>query len=521
MATPSPQDFLRYSSGNDRRKTFQVVRLEKRSVHVRGTSSQGSEQHDGSITKTQLVAPMTPSGDPSAQPMQCAICTASNPPSAKFCNECGSPLSLCICPQCQVIYARTAKACIACGTATEDALATPKANAAAAAAPPSTVSTVPAADSPPPIETIEKDWKALLQEGEKQVERQVEEGVHRQVERQVQIEPQVDGHRDTPMAQQEPERAPRRLARWPAMRLHQRRDVPTRAVARDARHPLRALSSWSAIVAGTCVLVCLLVAPPRPRLAVDYASKKATGNGIAPAGEATKGAQSFAEGKIIRESAAAKVTAPSDTGPPIAEAEGVSAAPPEGVTAPSGTGPPIAEAEGASAAPPEDVSARATTSRSSTADVALSRVKQKALSAVAERHAPKASRKAWPIRAASPTSALARVAIAKPPAAKTGQAAGRSANRVEAPVQKPEPPRTSASEPCSTASETQMPCDANTAAAANARTTSPQTATASPASLQPEHAAKVPPASADSVASTPASGLATPPTVQPAPASAP
>jgi Double zinc ribbon len=46
---------------------------------------------------------------------RCSFCEHANPLAAKFCNECGSPLNLKPCPQCDAVNGATSKACYMCG----------------------------------------------------------------------------------------------------------------------------------------------------------------------------------------------------------------------------------------------------------------------------------------------------------------------------------------------------------------------------------------------------------------------
>lgn len=55
--------------------------------------------------------------------LSCSFCRHANPPGAKFCNECGSPLNLRPCPRCEAVTDAGAGICHQCGAAfdTEDA----------------------------------------------------------------------------------------------------------------------------------------------------------------------------------------------------------------------------------------------------------------------------------------------------------------------------------------------------------------------------------------------------------------
>jgi hypothetical protein len=48
-------------------------------------------------------------------PTQCAVCDHKNPPDAKFCNECGSPLHLTSCNHCGAVNDRASTHCYSCG----------------------------------------------------------------------------------------------------------------------------------------------------------------------------------------------------------------------------------------------------------------------------------------------------------------------------------------------------------------------------------------------------------------------
>src|SRR4249919_3504014 len=47
--------------------------------------------------------------------MNCLFCAAKSAPQAKFCSECGSPLSLQICPTCAAVNEKTESTCLTCG----------------------------------------------------------------------------------------------------------------------------------------------------------------------------------------------------------------------------------------------------------------------------------------------------------------------------------------------------------------------------------------------------------------------
>ncbi|HKU87059.1 MAG TPA: zinc ribbon domain-containing protein [Casimicrobiaceae bacterium] len=49
--------------------------------------------------------------------ISCSFCTSANPPDAKFCNQCGSPLGLKPCPACEAVNEAAAKRCHQCGAA--------------------------------------------------------------------------------------------------------------------------------------------------------------------------------------------------------------------------------------------------------------------------------------------------------------------------------------------------------------------------------------------------------------------
>jgi ribosomal protein L40E len=50
-------------------------------------------------------------------PLDCLFCAHKNPPGAKFCNECGSPLHLAPCKQCDAINSLNETHCYQCGAA--------------------------------------------------------------------------------------------------------------------------------------------------------------------------------------------------------------------------------------------------------------------------------------------------------------------------------------------------------------------------------------------------------------------
>ena len=49
--------------------------------------------------------------------ISCSFCTSANPPEAKFCNQCGSPLGLKPCPTCEAVNEAAALECHQCGAA--------------------------------------------------------------------------------------------------------------------------------------------------------------------------------------------------------------------------------------------------------------------------------------------------------------------------------------------------------------------------------------------------------------------
>jgi hypothetical protein len=53
--------------------------------------------------------------------ISCSFCTNSNPPDAKFCNQCGSPLGLKPCPACEAVNEAAALQCHQCGAVLEAA----------------------------------------------------------------------------------------------------------------------------------------------------------------------------------------------------------------------------------------------------------------------------------------------------------------------------------------------------------------------------------------------------------------
>jgi protein TonB len=105
--------------------------------------------------------------------------------------------------------------------------------------------------------------------------------------------------------------------------------------------------------------------------------------------------------------------------------------------------------------------------------------------------------------------------VAKPLMARAGRGTTTAAtgNRpVEATLTKPEPLRAPESQPCPAASGMATPCSEKTVAVVDAKSNASQTA--SPASLQPEHAVKSPATGVDFLASAPALGQAALPAIQ-------
>ena len=71
---------------------------------------------------------------------RCGFCAQVNPARAKFCNECGSPLNLRLCPQCEAINGAGELACYQCRALLPDLAVAPVPQAA-----------LPVEDAPPPV----------------------------------------------------------------------------------------------------------------------------------------------------------------------------------------------------------------------------------------------------------------------------------------------------------------------------------------------------------------------------------
>jgi ribosomal protein L40E len=56
--------------------------------------------------------------------LSCRFCAHRNPPGAKFCSDCGSPLALKPCPKCEAITDVDAECCHQCGAPFDTAVAT-------------------------------------------------------------------------------------------------------------------------------------------------------------------------------------------------------------------------------------------------------------------------------------------------------------------------------------------------------------------------------------------------------------
>ena len=99
--------------------------------------------------------------------MKCAFCEAENRPNANFCSNCGSPLTLQVCPKCEAVNEKTAATCINCGQAlAKDPTLDSGDNDTVVVAAASTDDTA-AVETPAPAE----DAKALLQDIEEEVKR--------------------------------------------------------------------------------------------------------------------------------------------------------------------------------------------------------------------------------------------------------------------------------------------------------------------------------------------------------------
>ena len=115
--------------------------------------------------------------------MKCPFCAVESAPQANFCSNCGSPLYLKVCPKCETVNEKTATECMKCGeplTAQDESTAVPVSDAAAAGSPEPALVGESAAASPEsvsehasPVDTGNKEWKALLQEVEEEVHRQL------------------------------------------------------------------------------------------------------------------------------------------------------------------------------------------------------------------------------------------------------------------------------------------------------------------------------------------------------------
>jgi hypothetical protein len=101
--------------------------------------------------------------------MNCLFCAAHSAPQAKFCSECGSPLSLQICPTCAAVNEKTESTCLQCG----HVFALQHEPDVAAAEPhiASLRPTTPASNAL--VDTRVHDWEVLLQEIEQEVHRQL------------------------------------------------------------------------------------------------------------------------------------------------------------------------------------------------------------------------------------------------------------------------------------------------------------------------------------------------------------
>jgi Double zinc ribbon len=122
--------------------------------------------------------------------MKCPFCAAESGPQANFCSDCGSPLYLKVCPKCETVNEKTATACMKCGgpLAAQDESTVLPVNGAGAAVVQSALAGETAVVPPEsssvnehasPVDTGNKEWKALLQE--------VEEEVHRQLDAEPQL----------------------------------------------------------------------------------------------------------------------------------------------------------------------------------------------------------------------------------------------------------------------------------------------------------------------------------------------
>ena len=102
--------------------------------------------------------------------MNCLFCAAKSAPQAKFCSECGSPLSLQICPTCAAVNEKTDSTCLKCGYSfalqheADVAVVVPQ------------IASLPAGTlaNDAVVDAKVHEWEIMLQEIEQEVHRQLE-----------------------------------------------------------------------------------------------------------------------------------------------------------------------------------------------------------------------------------------------------------------------------------------------------------------------------------------------------------
>jgi ribosomal protein L40E len=106
--------------------------------------------------------------------MNCVFCAAESAPQAKFCSECGSPLSLKICPTCTAVNEKTASTCLKC----RYTFALQHEPGVAVSVP--QMASLPAATlaSDAVVDARPHEWELLLHEIEQEVHRQLEAEQH-------------------------------------------------------------------------------------------------------------------------------------------------------------------------------------------------------------------------------------------------------------------------------------------------------------------------------------------------------
>src|SRR6516225_3964563 len=84
---------------------------------------------------------------------QCLFCSHDNPQGAKFCNECGSPLHLRPCWECDAINDAASETCYKCGAAYAAAPPAEVGDTRPSVKAPRPVEVPPPVEAPPPVET--------------------------------------------------------------------------------------------------------------------------------------------------------------------------------------------------------------------------------------------------------------------------------------------------------------------------------------------------------------------------------